>query len=172
MTNTVFTKEIMLDFLDEQIKYLNESQRLNFIKWDVLKKRLFMEARCRGSFQAEVDYLKKYVDERFDVFGEIVRNATKESIINETRRDTFFGNHRSFRNNKWSNNFFGDDEDEQCEGSGPGPSPGPGPDPGPGPGPDPGPWEGNKFWGHRNNNTRNENNPWNSWGNKNNNNEL
>ena len=172
MTNTVFTKEIMLDFLDEQIKYLNESQRLNFIKWDVLKTRLFMEARCRGSFQAEADYLKKYIDERFDVFGEIVRNATKESIINETKSDTFFGNHRGFRNNKWGNNIFGDDEDEQCEGgSGPGPSPGPGPDPGPGPGPDPGPWGGNKSWGHRNN-TRNEDNPWNSWGNKNNNNEL
>ena len=165
MTKTVFTKEVVLGFLDEQIKNLNESQRLNFIKWDVLKTRLFMEAKCRGSFQAEADYLKKFVEERFDVFGEIVKNATKESIINETQSDSIFAfgqrhNLLGFRNNKWSKNNLTDEDDEECEG---GLDPRPGPGPGPGPGPDPGQWDGNKHWGNRNNKHGNEDKFWLSW---------
>ena len=157
MTNTVFTKEIILDFLDEQIKNINESQRLNFMKWDVLKTRLFMEARCRGSFQAEADYLKKFVEERFDVFGEILKNATKESIINEIKGDslsTFRRKHHSrrFENKKWGknkNNFR--DGDDECEGDS-------GPSPGPGPGPRPGPWD--EIWENINNIKVYEDNPW------------
>ena len=165
MTNTVFTKEAVLGFLDEQIKNINESQRLNFIKWDVLKKRLFMEARCRGSFQKEADYLKKFIAERFDVYGEIVKNATKESIINEIKKDSTFGH----GHNPWGNKLRDEDDDEQCEG-GFDPSPGPGPDPGPGPrpGPDPGPWVRNKTWSNRNKNHDNEDNPWSSWSSRNN----
>ena len=122
MTNTVFTKKVILDFIDETSKYINESQRLNFIKWDVLKTRQFMEARCRGSFQAEVDYLKEFVAERFDVFGEIVKNATKESIINEIKIKSGFpfrgGDNSWIGNNQWGrNNMI--DGDDQCEGGGP-----------------------------------------------------
>ena len=85
MTNTVFTKEKILSFLNEQIEYINESQKLNFIKWDVLNSRQFMEANCRGSFQAEVDYLKEFVENRFDIFGELVNNANKDSVLEESR---------------------------------------------------------------------------------------
>ena len=90
ITNTVFTKEIILSFLNEQIEYIYESQKLNFIKWDILNIKQFMEPVCRGSYQAEVDYLKEFVEKRFDVFGEIVKNETKESIINGTRSDWEF----------------------------------------------------------------------------------
>jgi hypothetical protein len=85
MTNTVFTKEIILNFINEQIEYINESQKLNFIKWDVLNSRQFMEAVTRGSFEAEVDYLKEYVENRFDIFGELVSSATTESVLEETK---------------------------------------------------------------------------------------
>ena len=155
MTETVFTKEIMLDFLDEQIKYINESQRLNYIKWDVLKTRQFLEARCRGSFQAEADYLKEYVEKRFDVFGEIVRNATKESIIDGSNIDSEFSfkdGNKPWGNgkNRWGSINLGDDDDEQCEGS------------------QPGPWGGNRHWGNRNNNHSVDDNSWKSWKNNNN----
>ena len=43
----------------------------------------FLEPVIRGSFEAEVDYLKKYIEERFDVFGEIVANATSSSVLEE-----------------------------------------------------------------------------------------
>ena len=149
MRNTVFTKEKVIGFLDEQIKNINESQRLNFIKWDVLKKRQFIEARCRGSFEKEADYLKKFVEERIDVYGEIVKNATKESIINETKTNSLFN--FGHRNNQWTKNTLsdGDDDDEQCEG-----------------GSGPGPWGENKTWFNRNKDHDNEDNPWRSSFNK------
>ena len=86
MTNTVFTKEIIRDYIDEQVEYINESQKLNFMKWDVLSSKQFMEAVCRGTFQAEIDYLKEFVDNRFDIFGNIVSSATTESVLEETKR--------------------------------------------------------------------------------------
>ena len=92
MTNTVFTKEVMRNYINEQIKNINESQRLNFIRWDVLNTRQFLEAVIRGSFEAEVDYLKEYVEERFDVFGEIVANATPASVQEEYPRPRTLGN--------------------------------------------------------------------------------
>ena len=155
MTETVFTKKIMLVFRDEQNKYIDESQRVNYRKWDVLKTRQFLEARCRGSFQAEADYLKEYVEKRFDVFGEIVRNATKESIIDGSNIDSEFSfkdGNKPWGNgkNRWGSINLGDDDDEQCEGS------------------QPGPWGGNRHWGNRNNNHSVDDNSWKSWKNNNN----
>ena len=85
MTNTVFTKEIIRDYINEQVEYIDESQKLNFMKWDVLNSKQFMEAATRGTFEAEVAYLKEFVEDRFDVFGSIVESATKESVLEETK---------------------------------------------------------------------------------------
>jgi len=92
MTNTVFTKEVMRNYIDEQSELIYESQKLNYIRWDVLNTRQFMEAVIRGSFEAEVDYLKEYVEARFDVFGEIVANATSASVQEEVPRPGPWGN--------------------------------------------------------------------------------
>ena len=92
MTNTVFTKEVMRNFINEQSALIYESQKLNYIRWDVLNSKQFMEAVIRGSFEAEVDYLKEYVEARFDVFGEIVANATSASVQEEVPRPGPWGN--------------------------------------------------------------------------------
>ena len=64
MTNTVFTKEVMRDYINELYELIYESQKLNYIRWDVLNSKQFMEAVIRGSFEAEVDYLKEYVEKK------------------------------------------------------------------------------------------------------------
>jgi spore coat protein CotH len=86
MTNTVFTKEVMRDYINELYELIYESQKLNYIRWDALNSKQFMEAVIRGSFEAEVDYLKEYVEKRFKVFGEIVANATSASVLEEVSR--------------------------------------------------------------------------------------
>ena len=67
-----------------------------------------MEAVIRGSYDAEADYLKEFVEKRFDVFGEIVINATKESIWEETKGSWRFhredGDIRSGNGNKKGGN--------------------------------------------------------------------
>ena len=85
MTASAFTKSKINEFLNQQIEYINESQKLNFMKWDVLNSRQFMEANLRGSFEAEVNYLKEFVENRFDIFGGIVNSATTESVLEQTQ---------------------------------------------------------------------------------------
>ena len=122
MTNTVFTKEIIIDYINEQVEYIDESQKLNFMKWDVLSSKQFMEAATRGTYKAEVDYLKEYIEERFDVFGALVESSTKESVLEETKRsggwgggDRPWGGNRGNRTwgngeNPWGNRTWGNGE--------------------------------------------------------------
>ena len=112
MTKTVFTKEVMRDYINEQFQLIYESQKLNYIRWDALNSKQFMEAVIRGSFEAEVDYLKEFIEKRFVVFGEIVANATSVSVLEEAPRPWPWGRgNQSGKNNPKKN------ENELNEGS-------------------------------------------------------
>ena len=58
VTNNAFTKQNVFNFIDEQIKNIDESQKLNFKRWDVLNKILQYEAVARGSYEEEIKHLK------------------------------------------------------------------------------------------------------------------
>ena len=75
-----FTKENVFNFIDEQIKYINKSQELNFKRWDVLNKILQYEAVARGSYEEEIKHLKEYIEERFMVFGNMLLKANTSSF--------------------------------------------------------------------------------------------
>ena len=75
-----FTKENVFEFINEQIKYIDESQKLNFKRWDVLNKILQYEAVARGSYEEEIKHLKEYIEERFMVFGNMLLNANTSSF--------------------------------------------------------------------------------------------
>ena len=80
VTTNSFTKENVFNFIDEQIKYIDESQKLNFKRWDVLNKILQYEAVARGSYEEEIKHLKEYIQERFTVFGNMLLKATTSSF--------------------------------------------------------------------------------------------
>ena len=85
LTNNVFSKEDLLLFIDEQVKYLDESQKLNFKRWDVLSKKEFLQPDARGSYEKEVNYLKDFISERMKVFTDILKSANKESVNAEVQ---------------------------------------------------------------------------------------
>ena len=58
VTTSGFTKEAMIKFINEQVELLNESQKLNFIRWNILNQKQFLQPVARGSYEAEIDYLK------------------------------------------------------------------------------------------------------------------
>jgi len=90
----IVTKENLIKFINEKITQINESQRLNFIRWDILNTKVLLNPVLRGSFEAEVDYLKEFIQKRFDILNDVVKNATFESITAEVERKSHHGHHK------------------------------------------------------------------------------
>ena len=107
-TENNITKEILVSYINDQIKIIDESQKLNFIRWDILNSLVLVNPVARGSFEAEVNYLKEYIQKRFDITDEIVRNATFETITKEVEKRNH--HHREDINKKPKiNNFLHED---------------------------------------------------------------
>ena len=74
------TKEVLYKYIDDTIDLINESQKLNFMRWDILNTKILLNPVVRGSFEAEVEYLKYFINKRFDILDEIVNKASFETI--------------------------------------------------------------------------------------------
>ena len=85
MTAEKVTKGKILEYIDEQVKIINESQKLNFKRYKVLNKRVIASPIARCSYKREVAYLKEYIPKRFDLVNEIVQKATTESVNEEVK---------------------------------------------------------------------------------------
>jgi hypothetical protein len=79
-TESKVTKNKLIDYISEIIDKINESQKLNFIRWDILNTKILLNPVARGSFEAETDYLKYFIVQRFDILDEIVKKASYETI--------------------------------------------------------------------------------------------
>ena len=82
------SKEILIKFINDETQNIYESQKLNFMRWDVLNKTVLINPVVRGSFEAEVDYLKEFVQKRFDITDETVKIANSTFINYENERNT------------------------------------------------------------------------------------
>lgn len=80
MTNNGFNIKAMTKFIDQQVQLIYQSQKLNFIRWDILKEKQFLQPIARGSYEAEIGYLTEFIKKRFEIFGQIVNSATVESV--------------------------------------------------------------------------------------------
>ena len=106
ITGSTFTKENVFDFIEEQIKYIDESQKLNFKRWDVLNKILQYEAVARGSYEEEVKHLKEYIEERFMIFGNMILTANTSSFEVKNKGGNWNGwdhNWPNWDNSDWPN---------------------------------------------------------------------
>lgn len=63
--NRHLTQDEINAYIDDMADYLNESQRLNFIRWPILSQNVHMNPRNAGSYAGEVTFLKEYVSNRF-----------------------------------------------------------------------------------------------------------
>ena len=111
------TKNKLISYINEIIDKINESQKLNFIRWDILNTKILLNPVARGSFEAETDYLIYFIVQRFDILDEIVKNASYETINAEveTKRKSHHRKDKERKTNNFSfNNFnaflFRDDE--------------------------------------------------------------
>ena len=79
VTRNDLTKENLLNFIDEQVTYLNKSIELNFKRWDI-NKFVGMEAVVKGSYEQKIKNLKEFLEERFIIFGDMILNAKTSSL--------------------------------------------------------------------------------------------
>ena len=59
------TEDNMIAYIDRLEADIQQSQRLNFLRWPVLNQRVHQNPPTKGSFQAEVEVLRTYMKERF-----------------------------------------------------------------------------------------------------------
>lgn len=53
---------------------LQESQELNFKRWKILDYKVHMNFQALGTYEAEVEFVKQYIDDRLELFDQLVRN--------------------------------------------------------------------------------------------------
>ncbi len=61
------------DYVDETAALLDESQKLNFIRWPILSEWVHENCRATGSYSAEVKAVKDYITGRLTRFDKLVR---------------------------------------------------------------------------------------------------
>ena len=61
------------DYVDATAALLDESQKLNFIRWPILSEWVHQNCRATGSYSAEVKAVKDYITGRLTRFDQLVR---------------------------------------------------------------------------------------------------
>ena len=59
-----FTEESFIAYIDEQAEMLEQSQRLNFMRWDNLNSIVHQNPKTYGSYEAEVENIRHYINYR------------------------------------------------------------------------------------------------------------
>ena len=59
--------------VDQNAELLKEAQELNFKRWKILNQHVHMNFQSLGSYDKEVQTVKKYIDGRLEKFDELVR---------------------------------------------------------------------------------------------------
>lgn len=62
----VFSRESLFAYIDSLGNVLNESAKLNFTRWDNLGELLTLQHAAPGTYQGELDYIKKYIETRIE----------------------------------------------------------------------------------------------------------
>ena len=62
----LYSRESLHSYIDEQVELLDSSQFLNYTRWNNLTKKCFHNPCIRDSWEAEVEFLKSYLDQRHE----------------------------------------------------------------------------------------------------------
>lgn len=65
-----FTEESFIRYIDEQEALLQQSQRLNFIRWTILNQRVHQNPKTYGSYAKEVENVRNYIRYRISWMDE------------------------------------------------------------------------------------------------------
>ena len=72
------TEESLIAYIDSTAQELQESQRLNFMRWPILNSVQHLNPRVAGNYDGEVEYLREYIRERIPFLDQRTRNEEDE----------------------------------------------------------------------------------------------
>ena len=78
MTEKKLTSDYIEQFIDNQVKLINESKDLNFIRWNILNEKVIFNPKIYGSYEEEINYLKKFVKNRINWLNNYILNTNYE----------------------------------------------------------------------------------------------
>ena len=96
-SEVVVSKANLLKYISDEVNEIDQSQKLNFMRWDILNTLVLINPVARGSFEAEVDFLKEFIQKRLDITDELVKNTSPEDINKKVEKRS---HHRRDMNNK------------------------------------------------------------------------
>jgi len=62
----LISKDALLQVVDQYAMELNQSQKINFMRWNILNTYVHQNPRTYGSYEGEVNNVKRYISERID----------------------------------------------------------------------------------------------------------
>ena len=81
------TEENLLAYIDRWAADLEQSQRLNFLRWPILNQRVHQNPAARGSFEAEMAVVRTFMKERIAWMDKKLGYTYKPNGISELRVD-------------------------------------------------------------------------------------
>ena len=81
------TETNVVSFIDDWEQELQQSQRLNFLRWPILSQRVHQNPQALGSYAKEVDVVRQYMKERIAWMDKKLGYTYEPSGIQETRLD-------------------------------------------------------------------------------------
>ena len=103
ITETRLNMNYLVNFIDEKVKLMNESIDLNFMRWDILDKKVSFNPKIYNSYEEEINYVKDFVKNRINWLSNYIlgtkyevkadcqiieENFTKTGIIYEIDNST------------------------------------------------------------------------------------
>ena len=73
------TEESLISYIDSTAQELQQSQRLNFIRWPILNSVQHLNPRVAGTYDGEVEYLREYIRERIPFLDQRTKNDEEEA---------------------------------------------------------------------------------------------
>ncbi|MBO5686744.1 MAG: CotH kinase family protein, partial [Alistipes sp.] len=70
--NGTLSEESLIAYIDQTAALLDQSQKLNFKRWKILDRKFHMNFQALGSYEAEVNTIKSYIDERLVRLDEFI----------------------------------------------------------------------------------------------------
>ena len=72
------TEESLIAYIDSTAQELQQSQRLNFMRWPILSSVQHLNPRVAGTYEGEVEYLREYIRERIPFLDQKTKNEQDE----------------------------------------------------------------------------------------------